>query len=73
LKLIAPVLPGFNDRLSALDPGKQGLKPHVSSGSPSAGALSALDPGKQGLKRFEACQRAAWFIGFQRLIQENKD
>jgi len=37
--------------LSALDPGKQGLKqPEISENSPDFG-LSALDPGKQGLKQ----------------------
>jgi len=36
--------------LSALDPGKQGLKPLVSYASGGRGWLSALDPGKRGLK-----------------------
>jgi len=36
--------------LSALDPGKQGLKPGWSMSSGGCGGLSALDPGKQGLK-----------------------
>ena len=58
--------------LSALDPGKQGLKlvDHAPRGRKLS--LSALDPGKQGLKLIKN------FIGFsvhvfQRLIQENKD
>jgi len=39
-------------KLSALDPGKQGLKPHLFNISHvSESTLSALDPGKQGLKR----------------------
>jgi len=38
--------------LSALDPGKQGLKPFGAPGQWPAPNLSALDPGKQGLKHF---------------------
>jgi len=37
--------------LSALDPGKQGLKHSRALWYWLKGALSALDPGKQGLKR----------------------
>jgi len=36
--------------LSALDPGKQGLKHSILMGNATDPALSALDPGKQGLK-----------------------
>jgi len=37
--------------LSALDPGKQGLKPGIVVTALSGLWLSALDPGKQGLKQ----------------------
>ena len=38
--------------LSALDPGKQGLKPEQTAKTTAIiKALSALDPGKQGLKQ----------------------
>jgi len=37
--------------LSALDPGKQGLKPDPLGRLDLARFLSALDPGKQGLKQ----------------------
>jgi len=37
-------------RLSALDPGKQGLKLKGKYAGSDKTALSALDPGKQGLK-----------------------
>jgi len=40
----------FQRELSALDPGKQGLKPEGPEGRPDLWRLSALDPGKQGLK-----------------------
>ena len=58
--------------LSALDPGKQGLKRSVAGQLFRVRRLSALDPGKQGLKPWseDADYRAG---GFQRLIQENKD
>jgi len=36
--------------LSALDPGKQGLKPPDGATVVFTDPLSALDPGKQGLK-----------------------
>jgi len=36
--------------LSALDPGKQGLKPTNAQTAERRFGLSALDPGKQGLK-----------------------
>jgi len=59
--------------LSALDPGKQGLKPTVILGIGRRGTLSALDPGKQGLKPIFACMTGNPQPIFQRLIQENKD
>jgi len=60
--------------LSALDPGKQGLK-HlvVPGGTLIIRSLSALDPGKQGLKHFPLLGKPTIIIIFQRLIQENKD
>jgi len=60
-------------KLSALDPGKQGLKLRRGAGNTSAILLSALDPGKQGLKHFRKHLRAEISEDFQRLIQENKD
>jgi len=41
--------------LSALDPGKQGLKPGFTLEETAGLVLSALDPGKQGLKRRHGC------------------
>jgi len=58
--------------LSALDPGKQGLKLYRDRSPGGRSGLSALDPGKQGLKQ-PVRQVAAVFEVFQRLIQENKD
>ena len=60
-------------RLSALDPGKQGLKLSLGDYTGMDPWLSALDPGKQGLKQenFVTPGGEAW--NFQRLIQENKD
>jgi len=59
--------------LSALDPGKQGLKliPACAVGAPHR--LSALDPGKQGLKPVSVFDVDDLPAVFQRLIQENKD
>jgi len=60
--------------LSALDPGKQGLKqcnrPEATGQDP---LLSALDPGKQGLKQPIPAPGHHPLEVFQRLIQENKD
>jgi len=42
---------GRAGRLSALDPGKQGLKQKRKLRGPGVDELSALDPGKQGLKQ----------------------
>jgi len=58
--------------LSALDPGKQGLKLNTWYVSSVEGELSALDPGKQGLKHL-AVLVLPGRPHFQRLIQENKD
>jgi len=60
-------------KLSALDPGKQGLKLFMRPKSSVRAVLSALDPGKQGLKLdVLVCHFTGGFF-FQRLIQENKD
>ena len=40
----------YKSRLSALDPGKQGLKLSKDDFKNQVSILSALDPGKQGLK-----------------------
>jgi len=60
-------------RLSALDPGKQGLKQVKTDLAIPAVILSALDPGKQGLKLKWAIYKRSSDGDFQRLIQENKD
>ena len=59
--------------LSALDPGKQGLKRAAPWWASGVGSLSALDPGKQGLKLTSREKVGFNNIIFQRLIQENKD
>jgi len=59
--------------LSALDPGKQGLKLVRAGVMVLIGVLSALDPGKQGLKLSSLISTNIFLISFQRLIQENKD
>ena len=43
---------GLPEGLSALDPGKQGLKLDADLPALAGSLLSALDPGKQGLKPF---------------------
>jgi len=67
-----PSPPGARNDLSALDPGKQGLKPYIELMSGFCKSLSALDPGKQGLKQAQA-RVSPGLDNFQRLIQENKD
>jgi len=52
LKLDADLPALAGSLLSALDPGKQGLKHHVQGVVEAFLPLSALDPGKQGLKPF---------------------
>jgi len=47
-------------RLSALDPGKQGLKLRYSPQISASRPLSALDPGKQGLKLPRSRLRCVW-------------
>ena len=47
----APGLSATKSTLSALDPGKQGLKHTDFAVSTQDVVLSALDPGKQGLKQ----------------------
>jgi len=59
--------------LSALDPGKQGLKRGNRCDGINFLVLSALDPGKQGLKLRVHPVEILEGVGFQRLIQENKD
>jgi len=59
--------------LSALDPGKQGLKLGERARFSVGGWLSALDPGKQGLKPVYLPPPRKKSAAFQRLIQENKD
>ena len=59
--------------LSALDPGKQGLKLFNLHPHHKLRFLSALDPGKQGLKLCADCFSRWLWANFQRLIQENKD
>jgi len=59
--------------LSALDPGKQGLKLQSPLGRKRRLPLSALDPGKQGLKHPYSLLLLPLDTFFQRLIQENKD
>ena len=59
--------------LSALDPGKQGLKLRQHDPMDALFSLSALDPGKQGLKHAELALGHDLAAFFQRLIQENKD
>jgi len=59
--------------LSALDPGKQGLKQKKKAGADQGEKLSALDPGKQGLKLDPDPLGRPTGSRFQRLIQENKD
>jgi len=72
LKLSVVFDPCLRIYLSALDPGKQGLKPIIRHACSIQRALSALDPGKQGLKHVIVSIGKA-IDSFQRLIQENKD
>jgi len=50
--------------LSALDPGKQGLKPLLDHFQFRYFVLSALDPGKQGLKHSESRSELPDFTAF---------
>jgi len=50
LKHVEAVASSFGTTLSALDPGKQGLKLFLCLPIRILSRLSALDPGKQGLK-----------------------
>jgi len=72
LKLFDETEPEDEEWLSALDPGKQGLKLTSDATADTGRALSALDPGKQGLK-LGADTAIDYQPVFQRLIQENKD
>jgi len=64
LKRITATGSAENLTLSALDPGKQGLKLHHPSFLGGADRLSALDPGKQGLKHIAEIEADAEKFAF---------